>query len=256
MRQLRIVTIAGCLAAVAGGCAVIGCAGGQVVSYQGYGGTAIVSTDGRTITVGEFGASSCGATVKAVARESATRVALFLRFSTPRKTPTFCMHVGVAAGVITSQKIRLRAPLGSRKLVDGRTGRATAWISARLVLRPTRLPPGYRLAKLIPAADHAPAQSPGPPGCTQIYQSPKKDSWLEIIQTAGKLPRSETPPGGGHPIRVRGHPGHASRNVITWREDGLTDYIRMIGAQIPQDLPQLLTTQQLIAIAESAPQSS
>ncbi len=88
-----------------------------------------------------------------------------------------------------------------------------------------------RLAELIPAADLAPAQSPGPPVCTQFYRSPNKASVLEIIQTAGRLRRSETPPDGGPPIRVRGHPGHASRNVITWREDGLTDYILMIGVQ-------------------------
>jgi hypothetical protein len=250
VRQVAALAVLGCIAALSSGCGVIGGTGGQVVFYQGYGGTAIVSTDGRTITVGQFASGSCGTTVKAVARESATRVALLLRFSTPRNPPT-CPNI--AASLITSQKIRLPAPLGDRKLVDGRTRRATPWISARLVLRPTHLPPGYRRAKLIPAAEHAPPQSPGPAGCTQIYLSPKKASWLEIIQTAGKLPPSETPPVGGHPIRVRGHPGHASRNVITWREDGLTDYIRMIGNQIPQDTRQLLTTQQLIAIADSAP---
>jgi hypothetical protein len=247
MRQLAMLALLGCIAAASSGC------GGQVVSYQGYGGTAIVSTDGRTLTVGEFGSGSCGTTVKAVARESATRVALLLRTSTPRNPPD-CPNI--AAGLTISQQIRLRAPLASRKLVDGRTGRATPWISARLVLQPARLPPGYRPAGLIPAADLARAQSPGPAGCTQYYRSPKKPRLvLVIIQTAGRLRPSETPQvAGGHPIRVRGHPGHASRNVITWREDGLTDYILMIGNQSRQDMPQLLTTQQLIAIADSAPQ--
>jgi len=227
MRQVAALAVLGCIAAPSSGCGAVGGTRGQVVSYQRYGGTAIVSTDGRPITVGQFGAS-CPAKVKAVARESATRVALFLRFSTPRNPPS-CMPG--AASIIPSQTIRLRAPLGSRKLVDGRTRRATAWISARLVLRPARLPRGYRLAELIPAVDLARAQSPGPPGCTQFYRSPNKASVLEIIQTAGRLRRSETPPDGGPPIRVRGHPGHASRNVITWREDGLTDYILMIGVQ-------------------------
>jgi hypothetical protein len=249
MRQVAALAVLGCIAALSSGYAVIGCAGGQVISYQGYGGTAIVSTDGRTITVGQFG-TSCPATVKAVARESATRVALFLRFSTPRNPPS-CMNA--AAPIIPAQKIRLRAPLSSRKLVDGRTGRATAWISARLVLRPTRLPRGYRLAELIPAVDLARAQSPGPAGCKQFYRSPNKASELEIIQTAGTLRQPGLARAGGTPIRVRGHPGHANRNMITWREDGLTDYI-LIGVQNPQDSPQLLTTQQLIAIAESAPQ--
>src|SRR5262249_54526664 len=162
------------------------------------------STDGRTITVGEFGAGGCGATVKAVARESATRVALFLRFSTPRQTPSFRMHVGVALPVITSQKTRVGAPLGTRKLGDGPAGNSTAWISARVILRPMHLPCGYRLTDLIPAAYLVPAQSPGSAGCTQYYPSPNKARWLTIMQTAGKLPRSETPLGGGAPIRVRG----------------------------------------------------
>ncbi|SRR6266567_468424 len=138
MRQVAALAVLGCIAAPSSGCGAVGGTRGQVVSYQRYGGTAIVSTDGRPITVGQFGAS-CPAKVKAVARESATRVALFLRFSTPRNPPS-CMPG--AASIIPSQTIRLRAPLGSRKLVDGRNGRATAWISARLVLRPARLPRG------------------------------------------------------------------------------------------------------------------
>ena len=84
MRQVAALAVLACTAALSSGCGVIGGTGGQVVSYQGYGGTAIVSMDGRTITVGQFASGSCGTTVKAVARESATRVALLLRFSTPR----------------------------------------------------------------------------------------------------------------------------------------------------------------------------
>ncbi|MDR2987232.1 MAG: hypothetical protein LBV34_20580, partial [Nocardiopsaceae bacterium] len=119
MRQVAAaIVILGCIAALSSGGGVIGGSGGQVVSYEGYRGTAIVSTDGRTITVGEFGSGSCGATVKAVARESATLVALFLRTSTPRNPPA-CPNI--AASRITSQKIRLAAPLGSRTLVEGRT---------------------------------------------------------------------------------------------------------------------------------------
>jgi hypothetical protein len=185
-----------------------------------------------------------------VARESVHRVALFLRSTSI--DPPACPNA--AESLITSQQIKLRAPLGSRKLVDGRTGRATPWISARLVLRPTRLPPGYRSSGLIPAANLVRAQSPMPAGCTQYYRSPNKAVWLVIIQTTGKLRRSETFLANGHPIRVRGHPGHAGRNVINWREHGLTDYILLIGDQSPQDMPQLVTTRQLIAIADSAPE--
>ena len=51
MRQVAALAVLACTAALSSGCGVIGGTGGQVVSYQGYGGTAIVSMDGRTITV-------------------------------------------------------------------------------------------------------------------------------------------------------------------------------------------------------------
>jgi hypothetical protein len=52
MRSVALVAVAGCLAAVSAGCAVADRgAGAPLVSYQGYGGTAIVSADGRTVTV-------------------------------------------------------------------------------------------------------------------------------------------------------------------------------------------------------------
>ena len=247
MRGVALVAVAGCLAAVSAGCPAVGsAAGGPVVSYHGYGGTAIVSADGRTVTVGEFGAS-CPATVRAVARESINRVALFLRFVTPA-SPATCPQA--AAPRVPSQEIRLRAPLGSRMLVNGATGRATAWISARLVLRPTVLPTGYRLFELIPAVDLARAQSPGPAGCVQSYGGRTLPNELVIVQSAGGLQVPGPGKGGWTPIRVRGHPGRAARNLITWRENGLTDYI-LVGPGPPG--PQALSTQQLIAIADSAP---
>ena len=148
--------------------------GGQVVSNQGYGGTAIVSTDGRTVTVGQFG-TSCPTKVTAVARETATRVALFLQFLTPDNPPP-CPQA--AASRVPSQQIRLRALLGSRKLVDGATGKATAWISARLVLRPTVLPAGYRLTDLIPAVDLAGRKARArPDACSSTGGRPVRTSW-------------------------------------------------------------------------------
>ncbi len=256
MRQTAALAVLGCVAALSSGCGVLGSGpAGQVVTYQGYAGTAIVSADGRTITVGEFG-TSCPTKVSAVARESVSKVALFLRFSTPRHPPS--CPPNAAAGRIPAQAVRLRAPLGSRKLVEGGTDRATAWISAQLILRPTLLPRGYRLVHLIPAVDLAQAQSPGPAGCTQFYQPPNAPAALEIIQTAGPLRQPGLGGAGGTPIRVRGHTGLARHSAIsdgiTWREEGLTDYI-LSGVPDPQDSHQLLTTRQLIAIADRAHQS-
>jgi hypothetical protein len=79
MRSVAVVAIFVGIATCSAGCGLIG---SSVITYQSYGGTAIVSANGRTITVGEFG-SSCPTKVKAVARKSATRVALFLQFQPP-----------------------------------------------------------------------------------------------------------------------------------------------------------------------------
>jgi hypothetical protein len=249
MRPAAVAAVLAGVAMVSGGCGtVVGHTGNQVITYQGYGGTAIVSANGQIITVGEFG-TSCPTKVKAVAREMATHVALFLQFSTPRTHPS-CPNG--AAMVIPSQKIQLHTPLGTRKLIDGKTGRATAWISARLILKPAQLPDGYRLADLIPAVNLARAQSPGPAGCRQFYQSPETSAQLEIVQTVGPFRQQGLITVGGTPIRVRGHIGYATRNQIRWHENGLTDYI-LTGTQDMQNPPHLLNTRQLIAIADSAP---
>jgi hypothetical protein len=246
MRRVLVVAITGCLAAVSAGCGVIGSgAGGQVVSFQGYGGTAIVSADGRTVTIGPY-LPDCPAKVTVVARESATQVALFLQHLTPAHPPP-CQQ---AMPALVDSQVRLHAPLGSRKLVDGATGKPTAWISARLVLRPTVLPAGFRPFELIPAINHSRPQSPGPAGCVQFYSWHGDPNYLEIVQSAGSLQVPGPAKGGLTPIRVRGHHGRAARNLITWRENGLTDYI-LVGPGPPG--PQALSTQQLIAIADSAP---
>jgi antitoxin (DNA-binding transcriptional repressor) of toxin-antitoxin stability system len=65
------------IAAGACGIGVSGCAGAPAISYTGYSGTAIVSADGRTLTVGPY-RGACPAKVSAVARESRSKVALFL----------------------------------------------------------------------------------------------------------------------------------------------------------------------------------
>jgi hypothetical protein len=155
-------------------------------------------------------------------------------------------------GLKGAYSIRLRTPLGNRTLVDGATGRATAWISARLVLRPVALPDGFRLDQLFAAPDLF-SQRPRPAGCLQSY-TPNKNVYgeLAIVQSAGpvKLPFVLPGPGGWISIMVRGHRGRAAPNVITWPENGLTDYVAVYS--LPSGMT-LLSTQQLIAIADSAP---
>ena len=251
-RSAALCVVGGFLAATCGGCAAAS-SDQQITShvgqgtYQGYGGTAIVGADGRTITVGSYPAEDCPRTITPVARESATQVALFLEYVMP-PNPPLCRQAAVA--LVDARDITLREPLGNRKLVDGATSQAIVWISARFVLRPTVLPAGYRLSDLIPAGDFLQTHSPRPAGCAQRYVSKAGAVELVITQSAGSVRLQGS--GEWIPIRVRGHPGRAARNVITWRENGLTDYIS-VGTGTNPNEPQVLSTQQLIAVADSAP---
>lgn len=224
---VKLALFAGSLLAASAGCA----AGGHV-SYSGYGGKAVVSGDGRTITIGLYSGYGCPAKITPVARQTATHVALYLEYDTPPNPPPCPPWQGA---LVPWRNLELAKPLGDRALVDGATGKAIARISARLVLRPTVLPPGYQFSRLIPYGE--PYLS-GPAGCLQSYLS--RASGLVIGQSAGGTDL-ETAPGHWTRIRVRGHPGLAGRGVITWRENGLNDYIEA-----------MLSTQQLIMIANSA----
>jgi hypothetical protein len=98
-----------CLAACSGGTSGYGHRGivasdDQVVTYQGYSGTAIVSTDGRTVTVGPF-VPPCFGTTTAVAAQTATRVELWLRDTVPARHGV-CQ---VMKAFADSQQIRLQA---------------------------------------------------------------------------------------------------------------------------------------------------
>ncbi len=219
------------------------------MSYQGYGGTAVVSADGQTILVGPYMSGGCVAAVTAVARQSTTKIALFLQAVTK---PGGCQNGMNEAGLVPAQDIRLAQPLASRKLVDGATGGVIAWLSARLMLRPTALPAGYPPTGVAPAVTWPRAGSSEPAGIYQFYSLPHGADPLEIAQSAGSPQVPGPGPGGWITIRVRGQSGCATRNVITWRENGLTDFIVVGGLDGP-DEPQLLTTRQLIAIADSAP---
>jgi hypothetical protein len=152
-----------------------------------------------------------------------------------------CPHDGALA-LVTAQRIRLREPLSNRKLVDGATGRATAWISARLILRPRLIPAGYRSTGLLPwMSSGLYAGGVRSAACMQIYELQTGAEEFEIIQSAGGLQLQHD--GEWKPIWVRGHPARAAAGMITWREQRVTELISASG----------LTTAQLIEIANSAP---
>lgn len=217
----------------------IGCAAQHQVSFEGYGGTAIVADGGRTLIVGPYGLV-CGDTVTVVARESRARVGLFLKYVSGVYA---CQPGEGAMGLVPAQRIRLRAPLSHRKLVDGRNGVATPWLSARFILRPRLTPAGYRSTGLRPWISSSLYQGSGrSAGCMQIYQLQNRPREFEIIQSpAGLWLRHR---GDWRRILVRGHRGRAAPGMITWREHGLTNVISAYGG---------LSVAQLLAIANSAP---
>jgi hypothetical protein len=214
------------------------------VTYQGYGGSAVVSADGATLTVGPY-ALSCAAQVSVAAKESATQVALFLRYLTPAH-PRACPPGSGTQALRPAQVVRLRSPLGHRALVDGTTGKPTPSISGQLVLKPALVPDGYRLTQVRPWFSLGVRE----PACVQVYQRRGDATELEVVQVAGHPPVIGPRPGAWSPILVRGRAGRAAPDIITWREAGLADYIMVISEG--STLPPTLTTQQLIAIADSA----
>ncbi|HEX6523840.1 MAG TPA: hypothetical protein VF070_28140 [Streptosporangiaceae bacterium] len=224
-------------------------------SFQGYNETAVVSADGKTITVGPYPASTSCAAIMPVARESKTQVALFLKRVSPwhghgcEGGATAPGHMAVAP--VFAANIRLRDPLGNRKLVNGTTGQGIAWVSARVVLRLTGT--SYRLRSIVPTGRMSGAQGIAA-GATQYYVRSDGSNGLAIVQSAGNAKVPGPAPGGWVPIVVRGHSGRATRNLVTWRENGLTDYLAVEYAveTANMDYPQVLTTKQLIAIADTA----
>ena len=240
--------VAGPLSAGLAGCGARGAdipghgGGKNSVSYAGYAGPTLLSADQRTVTVAGF-SYPCFGTLRPIARETRTRVALWLKYVTP-------VHHGVCTMDMAMEgprNIRLSAPLGSRLLVDGATGRSLHWFDVRRMLRPAVIPAGYKLHVVTPLVTGS-LPAPAAPGCRQDYQY--RSGTLSIIQSAGRV---ELPQAGGHApaaVQVRGHPGAASAYAIMWREAG---YSVLIEAYPETGKAPVFTTAALIAIAGSAP---
>ncbi len=216
-------------------------------------GPAVVSADGRVLTVAGYYAG-CGTDSTLVARQSPARVALRVRDVVVRSVaPGAC-----AQGIPPPRQVRLAAPLGKRKLVDGTSGRPIPQFSARLLLLPRALPRGYGLRKVVPlmtvlggdlvvtvtlyyypqsgaAGGLAITESPVGPFVPRPWQSPP-EPW----QPPGQQGRWTL-------IRVRGVQGWAAPAVIAWQQRGLI-------YSVTSESPVPPTTAQLIVIADSAPE--
>jgi hypothetical protein len=237
-----VAATAGLLIATASGCGSAGAVSGGAVSWGGVWGPAIVSADGRTLTVAGY-ATGCGITATLVARQSPTQVALRAR----DVVTSSCFPGEGAMPRPPPLEVRLDTALGRRKLLNGCTGRPVPQFDARLLLQPRILPPGYQLRQVYP-------QLTGTEGHAVAEVRLSYDAQTE---TAGYLLITESPdspfvsppwqsPADGSQwtrIRVRGVPAWAGPSVIAWRQRGL---LYSVSASPP------LTTTQLTAIADSA----
>jgi hypothetical protein len=239
---------AGSLVAVAAGCALTGLSGCGAtqstvgaVSWQGEQGPAVVSAGGRVLTVP--GATRfCGGAATLVARQGVTQVALWVRDVAMDDAPGAC-----SLAMSPPPQVRLAAPLGTRKLVNGATGEPIPRFTAPLLLS------AYQLwqvdAQPAGPSDHA------VPGVqlTYTHYGQAGDLVVTMYHDSPFVPWPWQPGAGEHltRIRVRGVPGWASDFMIGWRQQGL---VSTVDIQPPTEAGgPLLSTAELIAIADSAP---
>lgn len=215
---------------------------GTVVSTIPIDGGALVSADGRTVSV--TAGALCEDTDTLSAAEQPGRVTLTLDDSHPR-IPTCSGMPGYAV-----YRTRLQAPLGRRALVDSVTGKLVPYCVASRLLRPSYLPAGYALRYDAPDAyglmygDHLAVPVTATVSCSQLYAAADPyDDLIVITQARGG--RLEWPLIKPRRLIVHGHPALAIPGRISWTEDG---QLIVVASDYPP-----LPTRELIAVAESLP---
>lgn len=221
---------------------------GSKVRYSGYDGAVLVSTDGRTLTVGGFGAP-CFGSVAAEAQQDARRVAVRLRYTIPSKHGPCAAAMGMVPGI----DVHLDAPLGTRALVDAEDGRVLPRFDAGRMLHPRRLPVGYAFDSVaVPLIQHSAAGEWAQAGCIQFYRS-RGGGVFFLSQMIGPLAGPAVERGGRTSVQVRGHPGQADADSVTWSEDGQTMRLVIDAlAYSPSAGERDLTVEDLIALADGA----
>jgi hypothetical protein len=146
--------------------------------------------------------------------------------------------------------VTLRAPLGSRSIVDGLTGRRIPAFEESRALRPAATPDGWTNESQSPYGTEVTTVSEfGGPDAATLGEVFFDGSWADrgpqqlwIVQTTGTWHPPATVV--TTPVTVRGHPGRAAPGIIVWPENGLTMAVRWDTD--PYRIPR---TDQLVAIA-------
>jgi hypothetical protein len=208
-------------------------ASSTVVGHYASPGSILVSADQRSLA--STVSSGC-ATGDLEVQETADTVTLRLHL-----WPDIMIAPGECA--MQSFTATLRAPLGSRHLVDGVTHAELPSFNGSGILRPTYLPPGF-IHRYDTASFPDETVSGSKGGCVQLYTQPDSyDEAIWITQDIGGV--FQTPEQASDiAIVVRGLPGIAIPGEIEWTENGQLFTIRSVTyayATLSQD--------ELIAIA-------
>lgn len=207
-------------------------------------GQMLVSADGRTITLTvEW---QCEQEPDLVARENGDRVDVLLHRK-GFKGPTYQCPEGGVSRIST----HLNAPLASRALVDGVTGKSVVHFDGRELAKPSYLPPEYDHPDEDPIP-YLPGLTPPPvdvPSWTTGFQNgegSRAGSRLLITQTRGDEPPVQGQPQtsvNGHPATfVSSSPSSGPRSII-W-SDGTYTYTVSSGR------PASLADDELLRVAE------
>lgn len=199
----------------------------------------LVSPDQRTLASAIAQHGNCDDGSLKVTETSRTVTVVWHRV--PAGLQLFGDCTGISASVA-----HLRAPLGSRRLVDGITHASLPSFDGTTMLHPTLLPDGfahrYDAATLRDDND----VTGGTAGCVQVYTH--ADSWEEALWITQQPGAVWTPPADvtPQPVTVRGSPGQAIPGEIEWTENG-----QLITVRSHSYAYALLDTAELVRIADS-----
>jgi hypothetical protein len=210
-------------------------AGSKVVGHYISPGPILVSADQRTLA-GSVGGSCTSGSLEVEETDRTVTVRL-------HQWPIVMMAPGLCA--IESFTATLKAPLGSRKLIDGVTHAELPSFNGGGILRPTHLPEGF-VHRYDTASFPSETIASTSAGCVQVYT--EGDSYDEAIWIEQDIGGVWQPPTGVNStaIVVHGHPGTALAGQIDWSENGQLFMIRSMTYAYAT-----LSTAELVAIGDS-----
>jgi hypothetical protein len=137
-------------------------------------GPLLVSRDERTISIA--GPGPCTGSVSLSAVERPDRVIVKATWTGPAHPPTCTGAMGMS-----SWSTRLRAPVGTRSVIDAATGRPAVWIGGPNLLDPGYIPAGFTLDQLSTMSPPLIDRSTDAPCYTREYLAGTMPHYRELF---------------------------------------------------------------------------